>query len=305
VSPFVPGEDRDAEPIRLSVAMMAHPKRAAQVKWILGRLDRECTVVWDEKGDRWDTGRRAMLAYDPKATHHAVIQDDVIVCRDLCAGLERALVRVPTGSPLCGYVGKVRPSAETVRACVEKAQAEQASWITMHTLNWGPLVVVPTACIPEMVAYCDTLRRVPNYDRRLSRYFELQRGIRTWYPWPSLVDHADGPSIVRGRMGTDRARGNSTRIAWNFIGEEASALELDWGGSVIDADPALDHPGRTNRAPVHTDRRHATPAHAGSEPVVYRNRVTDETLVLKPWSPRVRRLRGLPSWELVRQGETA
>jgi len=305
VLPFVPGEDRDAEPFRLSVAMMAHRKRSAQVKAILGRLDRECTVVWDEKGDRWDTGRRAMLAYDPKATHHAVIQDDVLVCRDLFAGLERALAKVPAGSPLCGYIGKVRPGAEMVRACIEKAEASQASWVTMHTLNWGPLVVVPTACIPEMIAYCDKLRNIPNYDRRLSRYFELQAGIRTWYPWPSLVDHADGPSVVTGRMGTDRANGNRARIAWNFLGEEASALELDWGGPVIDADQALDRPERARRAPVHTDRRHAAPAHADSAPVVYHNRVTGENLQLKPWSPRVRRLRGLPSWELVKEGAQA
>ena len=70
--------------ITLSVSMMAHPKRAAQVEGILAQLDRkDVEVVWDERENRWDTGRRSMLAYDPRCSHHAVIQDDVLVCRDL------------------------------------------------------------------------------------------------------------------------------------------------------------------------------------------------------------------------------
>jgi hypothetical protein len=65
--------------VTLSVAIMAHPKRAALVDGILARLDRDdVPVIWDEQGSRWDTGRRAMLAYDPSCTHHVVIQDDII-----------------------------------------------------------------------------------------------------------------------------------------------------------------------------------------------------------------------------------
>ncbi len=276
VDPFIPGEQA-AKTIRLSVAMMAHPKRAAQVEAMLSRLDRECEVIWDEKNDRWDTGRRAMLAYDPEATHHVVIQDDLLVCRDLFAGLEKALEHVPADAPVCGYIGRVRPELETVAACVRRAQESGASWVTMHTLNWGPLVVVPTACIRDMIRHCDRLN-VPNYDRRLSRYFELQRGIRTWYTWPSLVDHADGPSLVSGRIATDRARARLSRVAFDFIGEDASALDVDWSGPVVDA----------------------ARVHEPDDIVVFRHRATGQELRLLPTSPRVRRLRGVKAWERVK-----
>jgi hypothetical protein len=270
--------------ISLSVAMMAHPKRAEQVEQILARLDRDdVQVVWDERNSRWDTGKRAMLAYDPGCSHHAVIQDDVLVCRDLFAGVEAALHQMPHDVPLCGYVGRVRPYAEMVTMAAAVARQRGASFLTMHTLNWGPLVVVPTDCIEEMVEHCDTLTDIPNYDRRLSRYWELQRHLLVWYTWPSLVDHADGPSLVPGRIGTDRRKAQHTRVAHTFIGEDASALDVDWSGLAIDAEHLTMPDGK----------------------ILLRNVATGQELRLPPHSARVRRLRGLPSWELITEGVTA
>ena len=225
---------RGPKAVRLSVAMMAHPARTASVTRMLAALDGDVSVVWDERNNRWDTGRRAMSAYDPKATHHAVIQDDLYVCRDLCAGLQEALTHIPRDVPLCGYVGRVRPYRQLIDAAVERTAGRNVSWLTMHVLAWGPLVVVPVAAIPEMLAYCDTLKRLENYDLRLSRFWGLERRSLVWYTWPSLVDHADGPSMVPGRAGVDRAKGARPRVAHNFIGEDASALDLDWTGDVIE-----------------------------------------------------------------------
>lgn len=267
--------------LSLSVAMMAHPKRRAQVDEILARLDRgDVQVVWDECQSRWDTGKRAMLAHDPTCTHHAVIQDDVLVCRDLFAGMLKALESVPAGAPVCGYVGRVRPYAEIVTYAAARARLTGASWLTMHTLNWGPLIIVPTAEIPDMIAHCDPLKDIPNYDRRLSRFFELERHVKIWYTWPSVVDHADGPSLVPGRIGTDRRKAVHTRVAHTFLGADRSALEIDWSGDVIDIDAAA----------------------LANDKITYRNSATGQELHLRPTSPRARRLQGLPAWELVMEG---
>lgn len=226
--------------VRLSIAMMACREREASVERIRAALDRECEVVWDEKRDRWDTGRRAWLAYDPRATHHAVIQDDVLVCRDLVAGLERALSFIPATVPVSGYVGRVRPYRTLIERAVAAAAPHHVSWYTMHVLAWGPLVVVPTAAIEAMLAHCDTLTHVENYDRRLSRFWTLERRSLVWCTRPSLVDHADGPSMVPGRPGTNRARQRDNRTAWDFAGEDVSALDIDWSGDVI----AVSKPGQ-------------------------------------------------------------
>jgi hypothetical protein len=218
--------------VRLSAAIMAHPSRTEQVARTLDRLDRPVPVTWDEHNDRWDTGRRAMLAYDPECTHHVVIQDDLIIPRDLLAGLERALTHVPANAPLCGHVGRVRPAQDRVRELVAQAQKAGASFLTMTQLYWGPLIVVPTAAIRAMIDYCDPLTGIENYDLRLSRYWETE-GVRVWYTWPCVVDHDDGPSLVPGRSGVNRGARPHSRVAHSFCGENASVLDLDWSGPVL------------------------------------------------------------------------
>lgn len=205
----------------ISVAIMAHPSREAFIPQLLASLDRPAEVVWDQIQNRWDTGRRSMLAYNPNATHHLVLQDDSIPCRDLVAGLEQAVAHVPEGVPLGLYIGTVRPYPRAVSKLVEATESETA-WIVMNSLYWGVGVVVPTCHIDTMVAWCDQRTKVANYDLRMSAWFEKER-IPVWYPWPSLVEHRDSPSLIPGR--------NSNRHARRFIGADASALDANWAGT--------------------------------------------------------------------------
>jgi hypothetical protein len=211
---------------------MAHQKRAAFVPELEQALDRSATVVWDDgSNSRWGTGRRALLAYDPEATHHLVIQDDAVIPRDLTAGVEAALHHVPEGAPLCLYVGKVRPYREMVTEYVARAAAG-VSWLVMDRLNWGVAIVIPTNVIDDLVAYCDALS-IPNYDSRISKWFEAH-GTPVWYPWPSLVDHRESPSLVPGR-------GHAGRVAHKFIGADASALAIDYTGEALRLPDANDY----------------------------------------------------------------
>jgi hypothetical protein len=210
---------------------MAHPKRAPFVPELEHALDRPAAVVWDDgSNSRWGTGRRALLAYDPDATHHLVIQDDAVIPRDLVAGVEAALAHAPADVPVCLYVGKVRPYREMVTEYV--ARAAGASWLVMDRLNWGVAIVIPTTMIDDLVAFCDTLS-IPNYDSRMSAWFEAN-DIRVWYPWPSLVDHRESPSLVPGR-------GHSGRVAHRFIGAEAPALAIDYTGQALHLPDANDY----------------------------------------------------------------
>lgn len=199
---------------KLSVAIMAHPRRARYVPELSKRLDTEAEVVWDRINDRWDTGRRAVLAADPGATHHLVLQDDSVVCKDLVAGLEEALDHIPTDSPACLYLGRV------FRSHINHLMHRRLSWLTMPQIHWGVGIVLPTQHVEEAVEFGDTLDHVENYDIRLSRWAQ-SRSLTVYYPWPSLVEHRGIPSLVPGR-------GVTGRRAAKFIGETASALKTRW-----------------------------------------------------------------------------
>lgn len=221
--------------MKLSAAIMAHPKRAAMVDELLGWLDRPVPVVWDEIQDRHDTGLRALQAFDPDASHHLVIQDDVVPCRDLLAGVERLLDRVPGGAadtPVSLYVGNVRPFAHAIKTAIRFA-GDHTSWLSMQGIYWGPAVVYPTAHLPALIDHFET-SKVTNYDRRASKWFE-RRGYVCWYTWPSLVDHRGDDSLAH-----DAAPG---RRAHRFLGADSSALDVDWSGGTV----RLSHSARLDR----------------------------------------------------------
>jgi hypothetical protein len=202
---------------------MAHRKRERFVGGLLEQLPDRTEVVWDRRNDRWDTGRRALLEHDPEATHHLVLQDDVILGRQLTTEVKRALQVIDT-SPIALYLGKARPRQEFVEPAVRMARSVGACWIAMPGPWWGPGLVIPTQHIEEMVAFCDNMT-LPNYDLRISAWYESQR-MDCWYTQPSLVDHrrvSENPSLC-GRVGDRRA--------WWFIGTGPSP-EVDWRSGVI------------------------------------------------------------------------
>lgn len=209
---------------RLSAAIMAHPARSHFVPQLHAKLDRDVPVVWDQHNDRWDTGRRSLLAVDDDATHHLVLQDDAVIPRDLISGVERMCAHIGDEAALCLYLGRVRADRLTIRRMVNRAK-RTTSWIAMTQMHWGVGIVLPSRMIPGVIAWGDKRDDIPNYDKRISRWLAEQR-IPVYYPWPSVVDHRNSPSLVAGRTGRKRS-------AYTFIGENASALNFDLSGHTI------------------------------------------------------------------------
>lgn len=208
----------------LSVQIMAHPGRADLVADLLTRLDLpETHVTWDERNDRWDTGARAMETYDEDADWHLVLQDDALPCRNLLPGLERALDQVPQQAVVCPYLGSGRPTHWSVAKAADQADVEGAVWIVTRALMWGVGIIVPTYTIDDMLDWCDRKASWPAYDKRVGQYY-LRLGWPTWYPWPSLLEHREVPSLINHGDG---------RVAYRFLGEDVSALDVDWSAGVV------------------------------------------------------------------------
>lgn len=258
----------------LSVKIMAHPKRAEYVPELVERLGiTDADVAWDTDNTRWHTGRRAWQLVDQDADWGMVVQDDALVCRDLIAGLETALDHLPEPGIVSPYIGTRRPAANQVERAVQEARDADASWVKMPSLNWGVAIVLPTAIINGMIRWCNQ-QRYPQYDRRIGRYAIDVERLNTWCPWPSLVDHRDGQSLVGHGQG---------RKAHKFLGQDASALDLEWnkgfvvlGGHRLVASrrfPAKPEPGSTTGSQVYRQpfvatnrqaRQLRVPRHVGS-----------------------------------------
>lgn len=220
--------------MRLSASIMAHPVRSGEVDQLLASLDRPVPVHWDAdtgppsgKADRvWRTARGAWMLADPAADWHAVIQDDAVPCRDLLAGLERALEHVPPDAVVSGYLGTGRTVPIRWEALARAADSSGASWVRTQKLMWGVCIILPVKLIPEMIQRADRRAGIPD-DMRVAGWAE-RTGREVWYPWPSLVDHRKVPSLTKHRAHDRVAR------RWH----SGSALDLSWSGGVV-TDPIL------------------------------------------------------------------
>lgn len=210
----------------LSASIMAHPDRAAFVDELQSKLGRELPVAWDPKPvstnpqQRWLNGETAWRMADPGADWHLVLQDDVTPCTDLLDGLTKALDHVPERTVVSAYFSHIRPFPARTISAGGKADREGASWIRSRFVWWGQAICVPVPAIEPMLAM--GRKRHEAYDRRIGLHFRAQRW-ECWHPHPSLVEHRDCDSLIGHKRG---------RQAYRLL--QGSALDVDWGGPVVE-----------------------------------------------------------------------
>lgn len=233
--------------MKLSAAIMTHPERSAELAELLALLDRPTSVYSDPhgppsgRGDRvWSVAREAWLMFDPDADWHALIQDDAVPCADLLAGLEAALVQIPTSPSIVSpYLGQGRTVPVRWERMARDADARRACWVRSDRVMWGVTLLAPTKLIPEMVEWCDRKTGMPD-DMRVAAYARRHH-LDVYYTWPSLVDHRLVPSLTKHRAADRVARRH----------HQGSALDLRWDG------PVTTDPMTLRRRPIRSGPRGA------------------------------------------------
>ena len=210
--------------ISVSVSIMAHPSRKKYIGYLFAKLGRVVPVAWDRGLGRWDTGRRAWELHDPEASHHLVLQDDVLLSRDLLAALPVVVAGAPL-QPISLFACNKRPWNPLIDKC--RQEAEKVRWLILQRLNWGPAILLPQEDIAPMLAWVEGNCHMPNYDVRIA-YWYLTWGRPIWYTMPSLVDHrTEGHSLV-----WPLPNQNGRQARW-FIGKEACGTDLNWKSRAI------------------------------------------------------------------------
>lgn len=179
----------------VSGAIMAHRKREA---WAL-QLSQQTgwPIVWDTKGEVWDTARRAWLTFDPYATHHVVVQDDAVLCDGFVNDLPLVLSHAPPSVPVSFCVVDYRMKAQ---AGPYKAHVDAGApfFLSFHGLS-GVAVACPTRHVRRMVEHGDSLQNNPHDDLKMMSYWRTRKQ-QIWFTIPSLADHRSegNPSLLSG-----------------------------------------------------------------------------------------------------------
>lgn len=180
--------------MRISVSIMAHPKREAAAMALYDELCKypfsDVYIVWDQVNDEWNTGERAVkLGAALNSDWHLVIQDDALLTPDFYSNLEGAILKLPVKGLMSLYVGTVKPYGKRVEEAVKKAT--RATWLRHYMLLWGVAIVIPSDQITAMLDYLDEPKyKDTQYDTRLGMFYLANR-LPIHYTMPSLVNHDD------------------------------------------------------------------------------------------------------------------
>ena len=183
----------------LSISVMAHPSREKFFPYLKKKLGESVPFSIDHNSEGvWPNAKKAWaMALDgEQALYHVVIQDDAVVCDNFlerAEGVVRDAIRRCKTSEIAisFYFGKRGNLTDESKKALERGFA------TRQSPTWGVAICLPVSHIAPMIEYGNRFN-VPQDDYRIGMYLK-KKGIRVYFPMPSLIDHRtslETPSLV-------------------------------------------------------------------------------------------------------------
>ena len=214
--------------IQLSISIMHcswNAERVTMLRQIMERLNPHLDQLINfhiaddvEKKGIWWNYKQALAHRHPRSTHHLVLQDDMLPCKNFIPALHKIL-----------YLKQ----AEIIHIfasnnAVHEALAQDKHWYTQTDGSWGGSIILPRhkfdwvdwadEYLNDFSKNCD--------DQRFDHYVMCHR-FKIWSVAPSLIEH----------IGYDKSLiGNSPkkwRLSKKYIGDD-NPLEIDWTKGLTD-----------------------------------------------------------------------
>lgn len=190
------------------IGVVAHTVRVADAKSLARQVKADFVAI-DNGVLGCDANHLAVLEHLSvmPSTWSVVLEDDAVPVDGFDRQLQRALMFAP--SPVVSlYLGRQRPPQYQagIEAATVAADGADASWIVGSRLFHAVGYAIRTSLLESLLRFTS---RLP-IDEHISAWAQLNGHVVS-YTWPSLVDHADTPTIVQHRDGESRPPG---RVAW-------------------------------------------------------------------------------------------
>ena len=210
--------------IKLSVALFSHPVRSQKLQRTLQLLGDSVPieVILDKQSEGiWPTAMRAWRAYAPDATHHLVLQDDIIPCRDFLQSIPSIIRHLSKDASVsfCDNVPAMHYALKTNRL-----------WVYSQQVRHAQALLQPVTQIEPFILWSEWNVRPSYYhdDGRLEMYLH-SIGKKMWHTAPSLVSHDDDGSVYRRiTKGEGKPDYKEVYAEHAFIGHDVDPLSLDW-----------------------------------------------------------------------------
>jgi hypothetical protein len=192
----------------VAIGVVAHTSRMAQAKNLARSIKAEFISI--------DDGMLGAEGNHEAVQHHLAglpttwsvcIEDDGVPVPDFNQQLHNALIMSPSPIVSC-YLGRKRPPhwQKRIGAAILEAEGLNTSWIVGTHLLHAVGYAIKTELLPSLLEHESTLPVDEHISDWARRYGHLIS-----YTVPSLVDHADQPTIVEHPDGQKRRPG---RKAW-------------------------------------------------------------------------------------------
>lgn len=199
-------ETRIRQGVLLNIGIVAHTSRVDQALALAETVGAQFISVDD--GTLGCTANHYTVWQHLSMQHgefSIVLEDDAIPIADFHVQLTQALMVAP--APIVSlYLGRLWPPNWQQR--IQQALQPNTTWIIGSALLHAVGVVIRTDLIPDMLTHRSPKTAI---DQRITAWAR-ERGHQVAYTNPSLVDHADQPTLADH---PDRQPRQPGRIAWN------------------------------------------------------------------------------------------
>jgi hypothetical protein len=183
--------------VRLSAVVMSHPRRARAARALCEQHpELALRVVADPRPDEppstLRTARLAWQAVSPEATHHLVLQDDAVLCRNFADHVHELILAHP-GQALCLFTEWGSLSADAVRLAVLSGSA-----LTPAVDDYLPCValVLPADHARGFAEFAAAKATDEDPDDVVLLAYAQSAGLDSLVPVAGLVEHSNPVSIA-------------------------------------------------------------------------------------------------------------